>query len=182
MRIGTSLEKEVWKPIKGFRDMYEVSDHGRVRSLDRLVENKRWGKSRMKGKILSSKRRTGHPGYMNTALYTKSGVRSDRPVHRLVAESFIPKVKGKKIVNHIDHNPQNNHSSNLEWCTPKENIQKSFKFGRRKVIRGPEHHNSKLSERDIKAIRLLSHQLGFGTGPLSQMFGVTRTTVSKYIK
>lgn len=51
-------------------------------------------------------------------------------VHRLVAETFIPKVLGKEHVNHIDNDIENNAASNLEWCTPEENIQWSSKQGR----------------------------------------------------
>jgi hypothetical protein len=174
-----SNKTETWKKIIGFEGYYEVSNLGRIRSLDRTINNKRWGKSQLKGKILSTKRRVGHPQYVGAILYNKLGQKKQIAVHRVVAEAFIPNPLGKPQVNHIDHNPLNNNVNNLEWVTPSENIKKSFEFGQRKIIKGAKHHNTKLSNLDYQAIKLL-HNMGYGYDKLSNMFGVTRSTIKKY--
>lgn len=74
--------------------------------------------------------RVGVRGYNSHWLRNStSGKRDHRYVHRLVAEAFIPNPENKPFINHIDGNKLNNHISNLEWCTAKENVQHSFKMG-----------------------------------------------------
>lgn len=109
--------EEVWRSVKDFEGIYEVSNLGRVRSLDREVPHKNLGIQRRKGKILSQK---VHKGYLKVNL-NKSGQKSQPFVHRLVAESFVPNPDNKIQVNHVDEDCKNNSCTNLEWCTPKEN-------------------------------------------------------------
>ena len=71
----------------------------------------------------------GRGGYMAVRLVNSSGHRAWR-VHRLVGRAFIPNLENKPYINHIDCNPSNNHVSNLEWCTPKENTAHMVKLGR----------------------------------------------------
>lgn len=73
-------------------------------------------------------------GYLRVAL-SFDGEKEARQisVHRLVALQFIPNPENKPHVNHKDNNPKNNHVSNLEWCTQKENVDYSFKHGNRKA-------------------------------------------------
>lgn len=99
---------EIWKDIKGYEGLYQVSNFGRVKSLKYSTE----------GKILKG-RHTGK-GYLSVALFRNS-VRKSTCIHRLVAQAFIPNPENKPEVNHIDENKLNNNVSNLEWVTPKEN-------------------------------------------------------------
>lgn len=71
-------------------------------------------------------------------------------VHRLVALHFIPNPDGLPMVNHIDGNKSNNHKSNLEWCTCKENTIHAFKTGLRGS--GEKHYNSRLSNELVKEL------------------------------
>lgn len=123
---------EEWKDIQGYEGIYQISNHGRVRSVDRIGYQKHWqgGISRYlhKGKILIQTIRPG--GYMCINL-KKNGHVKTYNIHRLVALHFLPKIEGKDVVNHIDSDKSNNHVSNLEWCTQSENIQYAYDQGRK---------------------------------------------------
>ena len=114
-----NIEKEVWKDISGFEGYYQVSDKGRVRSLDRKVWNAN------NNTFNSIKGRTLKPGNVNgykLVVLNKGGKRTSVKVHRLVAEAFIPNPKRLEYVNHKDENKSNNRLGNLEWCTAKYNV------------------------------------------------------------
>ena len=110
--------EEEWRDIKGYEGLYQVSNLGRVRSLDRYVQTKKGNKSFHKGKILIGTD-TGH-GYMKVSLLY-NGRRKSVFVHRLVAEAFIPNPKNKPEVNHINCIKNDNRVVNLEWVTSSEN-------------------------------------------------------------
>lgn len=116
------MSEEIWLPVKGFKRQYHVSNRGRVKSIARFKSG-RWQED------LILKGQVNNKGYHVVVLCYGSS-RTTKLVHRLVAEAFIPKVRGKKQVNHIDNNPLNNNDWNLEWTTQKENIQHAAKQGR----------------------------------------------------
>lgn len=102
---------EEWRDIKGYEGKYQVSNEGRVRSLDRIgIRGYNY-----KGKILKS--RPNKRGYMWVVLEGKN-----YSVHRLVAETFISNPNNYPIINHKDENTSNNCIDNLEWCTNEYNI------------------------------------------------------------
>jgi hypothetical protein len=101
--------QEIWKDIKGYEGLYQVSNLGRIKS------NTRYG---TKGGVL--KLRLDKDGYFQTALYKNNKVKYYR-THRLVAEAFIPNPNNYPIINHKDENRSNNLTNNLEWCTYKYN-------------------------------------------------------------
>jgi hypothetical protein len=116
---------EQWKDIKGYEGAYQISNLGRIKSLDRIcVEMPRGCKRHIKGKLMSPT--DNGKGYMIISL-KKHGTRKSKYIHRLVAEAFIPNPNSYTIVNHIDYNKKNNNVNNLEWCTQKDNIQHSSK-------------------------------------------------------
>lgn len=106
--------------------MYDVSPEGIVKSLDRVITDKNGVSYKRKGKILSQFRNT--KGYLCVQMQDKT-----IPVHRLVAEKYIPNPEGKPQVNHKDGNKRNNHVSNLEWVTMKENLDHAWENGLRKI-------------------------------------------------
>lgn len=108
---------EIWKDIKGYEGLYQISNYGEVRSLDRTVVYCNGKKARYKSKI----RKASNSDYRLIALSKKGNVKVYK-ISRLVALHFIPKIKGKNIVNHKDGNKYNDYVNNLEWCTYSENI------------------------------------------------------------
>ncbi len=118
---------EVWKPIAGYEDLYEVSSAGQIRSLDRLIDrtSSRQGSYTLKGRIL--KTRADSDGYMLVDL-NSGGNPCTFKVHRLVAEAFIPNPSNLPQVDHRDGRRFNNHKENLKWSTVRSNL-----LGRRSV-------------------------------------------------
>jgi hypothetical protein len=111
--------KEQWKPIIGWENYYLISNHGRVKSL-------------LTDKILRPycNKKTSH-GYLQVTLYYP---KKTKKIHRLVAENFLKKVRGKNIVDHKDMNVKNNHIDNLRWCNHKENRYNTNGFGTSKYL------------------------------------------------
>jgi len=107
---------ETWKDIEGYNGYYQVSNHGRVRSIERVVKR---GSNYLpvSERILKLGTKCGY----KTVALSKYGKVKYYQVHRLVAKSFIPNPKNLPCVNHKDENPGNNNVSNLEWCTKSYN-------------------------------------------------------------
>lgn len=106
------MAKEIWKDIPCYEGIYQVSNKGRVKSLDRIVVRKDGACFRLKGKILNLTK--------NTYLYVRlcvNGKDKHYAVHRLVCECFHSNPDNLPCVNHKDNNPLNNQVDNLEWCT-----------------------------------------------------------------
>lgn len=114
-----NADKEVWKEVSGYDGRYQVSNHGRVKRARWEITRKDGVKTTYKEKVLSSPNSTD--GYPSLGLM-KGKKRHSYKVHRLVAMEFVPNPNGYVEVNHIDENKENNHSSNLEWCTRKHNM------------------------------------------------------------
>lgn len=113
-----TILKEEWKPVKGYEGYYEVSNTGKVRSLDRSVIIRGGVVQHRKGKMISS--HIDKKGYVNVNI-SKNGKNNTLKVHRLVAQSFIPNPNKYPQVNHKDEDKANNHVNNLEWCTNEYN-------------------------------------------------------------
>lgn len=110
---------EEWKDIKGYEGLYQVSNMGRVRSLDRVVKHNYGGTALKKGKIL--KQHISHRTRCQIGLCGNNGERKYPLVSRLVYQTFIGPIPEGLQVNHIDENPLNNRVDNLNLMTPKEN-------------------------------------------------------------
>lgn len=152
---------EIWKAIKGYEGIYEVSTDGRVRSLKR-------------NNYIMSGLKVTH-GYIAVAL-SKEGTRSMKLLHRVVAETFIPNPDNKPQVNHINGIKSDNRVSNLEWVTAQENIDHAIKTGLIGVglcpwgVDGPQ----------TCQLRKLREQKGLTLEALSRASGVKLRTIQLY--
>lgn len=144
------IKIEVWKDIKGYEGLYQVSNLGRVKSFDVYIKVgiKNAETALHKGRILKPMK--NRQGYMRVEL-CKGGERKAIFVHRLVASVFIENPENKVCVNHIDGDKQNNCVENLEWCTYSENMQHAFDTGLKRCKYGKEHHNhSEVTQYDLQ--------------------------------
>lgn len=117
---------EIWKDIYGYEKYYQISNLGRIRSKDRLIQNGNSFSYLKKGKLL--KPISNSKGYLRVWLKC-NGHSKNVFIHRLVAMQFVENPLNYPVVNHLDCNPKNNFASNLEWTTLKGNSQYSIKFG-----------------------------------------------------
>jgi len=141
---------EVWKPIKGY-EFYEVSNLGRVKSLERFVK-KKFGERIVVKKII--KQSEDGAGYYQVVIYRNNSKKTFR-VHRLVADAFIENHDNKRCVNHKDGNKKNNFWKNLEWATHKENSQHAWMNG----LKNTDHLERKVAQiKDGKVVRVWKSQ------------------------
>lgn len=115
--------EEVWKDIKGYEGLYQVSNLGRIKSLSRYVDVREGVKIHINERV--------KPHYINKKGYCqiglcKDGIRKGFLVHRLVADAFIQNPQNKRTVNHINCDKSDNRIENLEWATYSENIRHAF--------------------------------------------------------
>lgn len=112
--------KEVWKGVDGYRGLYQVSNQGNVKSLDRVITTGSGIRRTYKSKKIK--------GGMNTQGYKQFSARSNGSnkmllIHRVVAKAFVDGYAEGLVVDHIDMNRQNNNQSNLRWCTQSLNLK-----------------------------------------------------------
>ena len=163
---------EIWKAVKGFEGLYEVSNLGRVKSLERRLQitskNRKPYKKITSEKIL--KQYVDRYRYMKVVLY-KNNKAHYFTVHRLVASAFVENTCKKNAVDHIDCNRKNNHANNLRWVTTKENQMYSHKLGRQKWNAKP-----------IVAINSLGERFYFDSQrEAAQTIGVNQSNVARCI-
>lgn len=104
--------REIWKDIRGFEGLYQISNFGNVKSVARVISRSTTDLP-VQERILKPCVRHG---YKHIVL-SKNGKFTTGHIHRLVAEAFIPNPNNLPCVNHKDENPSNNCVDNLEWCT-----------------------------------------------------------------
>lgn len=106
---------EIWKAVPGYEGLYEVSNMGRVRSLDTIVVTKRGVQKKKKGLLLQ-------PMKTKKGYYMVNLQKTRMYVHRIVAAAFLPNPDLLPYINHKDENKENNRVDNLEWCDNKYNL------------------------------------------------------------
>lgn len=120
----------MWKDIEGYEGLYQVSDQGEVKSLERIIHKKNTD-TLLKERILKP---CLNRGYHMVSLSINNKIHKFT-VHRLVAKAFIPNPDNLPMVNHKDENPSNNCVDNLEWCDNKYNINYGTAIQRRAAKR-----------------------------------------------
>lgn len=137
--------QEIWHEIKEWEGYY-ISNQGKVRRKEKMLA------------LCPNKSRRNY-------VYVFHRDHKMRPrafsVHRLVARYFIPNPENKPHVNHIDNNTQNNHYSNLEWCTPKENTTHMMKQNRQSKLCGSQCKQAKFTEQQVKEILSLRGRMTY---------------------
>ena len=160
---------ERWRPIVNYEGWYEISDIGRTKRVMKANNT-------FVGRILTPRHTRG---YLTIVLH-KDGVRGTYLIHRLVIAAFVGPCPDGKQVHHKDANKWNNCIENLEYVTSSENALHACKLGLMVNHVGEEHGMSKLTEKNIHAIRKL-----FGTmthKEIGILFNVTRQTITSIYK
>ena len=142
------------------------------------------------GKIISSKTgqkrvlkpRKNERGYLYVNL-CKEGTYKTHKVHILVAKAFVPNPQGLTQVNHIDGNKENNNAKNLEWCTQSQNLRHAFRIGLMKPLRkGEKSEFAKLTEREVREIRLKYIPRVYTIEMLAKEYGVSKDNISQIVR
>lgn len=176
MSFGYYLNCEQWKAVVGYEGRYEVSDFGRVRSLAHTGNAKHGSFRTVAGKVLSLLNRKG--GYTGVTLH-KDNVQKSRPVHILVADSFIGgRVEGS-IVLHWNDIPSDNRVENLRYGTQKDNCYDKERNGNK--IMGERHVLAKLNANDVIEIRRIYADGEETQKALAEKFGVCSTKIFQII-
>jgi hypothetical protein len=161
---------ETWRPVVGYEGRYEVSDEGRVRSLNYM----RTGRT----VVLSTAFKENRYGSLSLL---KDGIQTSRALHSLVAEAFLgPRPLGQEV-NHKDGKKHNNSLSNLEYTTSSANKKHAFAMGLNQGQKGDKSGRSKLKLDEVKAIRLLVES-GLMFKDVAKMFNVSPSNVSAIMR
>lgn len=184
--------EEVWKDIKDYEGIYQVSNFGRVKRLSTTTTMRNqvtsWNQKLEEYVFTPSLDSKGYPQVLLSMGPSKRTAR----VHRLVAEAFLPPPSKELIetcslagldyvlVNHIDTVRTNNLWTNLEWCTPKYNCDWSVKTGKHntETIKGSLNYNAELTEEDVSAIVEMLKAKTMSQEKIAEMFGVKQITIS----
>lgn len=126
---------EIWKDIPNYQGLYQVSNYGNIRSLDRYSSD-----HFCKGRVL--KPYGNGKGYLLVKLCKNGHIKAFQ-VHRIVANAFLPNRNKKLQVNHLNENKKDNEVTNLEWCTAKQNSN----YGTRSKRISIANRNGKLSKK-----------------------------------
>ena len=160
------LPHEIWRDVRDYEGLYQVSNYGRIKSFRRNAP-------------MIFIRYKDAKGYFSVGLKKRNVKAKYTKAHQIVAQAFIPNLKSKPQVNHIDGNKLNNRVGNLEWVTQKENIRHAYNIGLGKS--GCENHNAKLTTEQVKYIRevCVPRDEKFSFSALAKELGISVSTVER---
>lgn len=173
-------EIEIWKAIEGYEGLYEVSNFGRVKSLNKYIKNKYGSFSLRKEKFLSiNYHKTKNKKRVNCHVsLTKDYITKTYLVARLVGFAFVDNTENKPEINHKDGNTLNNYVNNLEWTTSSENQLHAFRIGLQKSRKGEDNNFSKLTKKEVIEIKNKYIPRLYTQDRLAKEYNVKRNTIS----
>lgn len=173
----------MWRAVKGYENMYEVSDSGEVRSVGRWVDipaSNAWGQHKRFYQSKTRKPFINSGGYKSVVL-TVNSKRTTHLVHRLVACAFIDNPLNLPVVNHIDGDKLNCSVENLEWCSVQDNADHAREIGlvNHKGEKGPR---AILTQLEVDEIREKYTPYLYPYSRLGDEYGVSPTTIYQIVK
>jgi hypothetical protein len=170
---------EEFSPIPGYEKLYEVSDLGKLKRLEKRTLSKNGRRMLFKEKIIQPKPHTS--GYVRFNL-TKNNITTTFSAHVIVATVFVENPNNYPIVNHKDGIKWNNAKTNLEWGTSSMNNQHAIDTGLNPVLVGEFARNAKLKNADITSIRSLWKSGRYSQTYLADIYNVDQSTVSRIVR
>lgn len=175
------MQKEIWKDVKGYEGIYQVSNLGIIKSLDRTINHSTAGILKKKEMYMSTSSNVGY----STVILSNNGNKKSLRTHRLVAIAFIPNPNNKPCVNHINGIKKDNKVSNLEWVTYSENTQHAFNLGlidlnNRDIsnyARGENNGSAKLTNIEVEEIRFKYKYNNLSSRKLAIHYNVSKTNI-----
>ena len=166
----------IWKDIKGYEGLYQISNSGEVKSLSRAVKN-RYSTRTVKEKILV--KCIDKMGYYKVNL-SKNDKKKTYKIHKLVADHFLNEKN--ECVNHKDGNKLNNSVDNLEYTTYSYNNIHANSLGLVKHRKGEHSLLCKKSDKEVNEIKMLYSTGKYTTKDLAKIFNVSYGWVGKVIR
>ena len=168
--LRKTAEAEEWRPVRGFEGIYEVSDQGRVRSLDRILsDGRRW-----RGRIM----RTQIVDRYEQLVLARNG-QTARTAHGLVLEAFRGERPAGMEVCHGNGDPTDNRLENLRWDTPKNNAADREAHGR--TAKSERNGSAKLTPDEVRSIRECISK-GETQRQVAERYGVSQSTVWRVVR
>ncbi len=163
---------EQWRTVT-CHEGYEVSDHGRVRSISRTFYRSNGRLTTVTGRMLKQTPQKPY-GHLYVTIYPRGAI----GVHRLVLEAFLSPCPDGMEVCHLDGNSGKNHLSNLAYATHKENCSHRVIHGT--DLRGEKNPSAKITSDDVVDIRWL-RSFGVDTSTMSELFGVSARHIRRIL-
>ena len=162
---------EIWRDISGYEGRYQVSNYGRIKTVERYKSD-----GRHQAEIIRKTQIDRH-GYEFALLF--NGKKNCRhSVHVLVANAFIDNPENKPQVNHIDGDKLNNYVSNLEWCTASENQRHAVMTGLSRRYFGDDNWQTKVTDAQVIEIRAM-RKAGAKLREICDQYGISETHASR---
>lgn len=155
---------EIWKDVKGYEGLYQVSNLGRVKriTISELVMKQTLHKK---------------TGYLQVG-FRKDKKRKTMSVHRVVAQAFCEQEEGKNVVNHLNGVKTDNRASNLDWTTKKENEEHAVRLGLRNDLIGENNISCILTREEVIEIYELAHSGTISQFKIADKFKIHQANVS----